>query len=212
MKGAIVTIDAMGCQKAIAQQIVLEGGGYVLAVKDNQPKLHEAIIAFFAKLEKEGAVDASQRQFETQEKGHGRWENRYYSLAKLPPDFPLATQWPSIAALGMAVRVFRRSDGSETRDVRYFIVSDYLSGKRFAQAVRGHWGIENGLHWVLDVTFAEDQSRARERRLADNLSWLRRFAISMLKQHPSKDSIKGKMQIAGWNNAFLTQVLVGKAT
>lgn len=212
VEGAIVTIDAMGCQKTIAQQIVRAGGGYVLAVKDNQPKLHEAIIAFFAKLEKEGSLDASQRQFETHEKGHGRWESRYYSLAKLPPDFALAAQWPSVAALGMAVRVFRRSDGSESRDVRYFIASDYLSGKRFAQAVRGHWGIENSLHWVLDVTFAEDQSRARERRLADNLSWLRRFAISMLKQHPSKDSIKGKMQVAGWNNAFLTQVLASKAT
>jgi predicted transposase YbfD/YdcC len=212
VKGAIVTIDAMGCQKAIAQQIVREGGDYVLAVKDNQPKLHETLIAFFGELEKEGAIEASQRKYETHEKGHGRLESRYYCLAKLPPNFHLAASWPSVAALGMAVRVFRRSEGSETRDVRYFIASDYLSGKRFAQAVRGHWGIENSLHWVLDVTFAEDQSRARERRLADNLSWLRRFAISMLKQHPSKDSIKGKMQIAGWNNAFLTQVLASKAT
>ena len=94
----------------------------------------------------------------------------------------------------------------------YFIVSRYLSGKRFAQSVRGHWGIENSLHWVLDVTFNEDQSRARERHLADNLSWLRRFAISLLKQHPSKTSIKGKSQIAGWSNDFLLQVLATQGT
>ncbi len=112
----------------------------------------------------------------------------------------------------MVVRVTTNSDGSESGDVRYFIVSRYMSGRRFAQSVRGHWGIENSLHWVLDVTFDEDQSRARERRLADNLSWLRRFAISLLKQHPSKHSIKGKSETAGWNNGFLLQVLTIQQT
>ena len=92
----------------------------------------------------------------------------------------------------MAVRTTERADGTTTGDVRYFISSAFLSGKRFAEAVRGHWGIENSLHWVLDVTFDEDQTRTRNRRMADNLSWLRRLAISMLKRHPSKDSIKGK--------------------
>ena len=110
----------------------------------------------------------------------------------------------------MAVRATERSDGTTSGDVRYFISSRYLSGKRFAQAVRGHWGIENSLHWVLDVTFDEDQSRTRERRMADNLSWLRRFAISLLKRHPSKHSIKGKSQIAGWSNEFLMEVLTAK--
>ena len=92
----------------------------------------------------------------------------------------------------------------------YFIVSSFLDGQRFARAVRGHWGIENSLHWVLDVTFNEDQSRTRNRHMADNLSWLRRFAISLLKRHPSNHSIKGKCQIAGWNNEFLMQVLAGQ--
>ena len=105
-----------------------------------------------------------------------------------------------------------KSDGTKSDDVRYFIASRYLSGERFARSVRGHWGIENSLHWVLDVTFNEDQSRARERRMADNLSWLRRFGISLLKQHPSKDSIKGKSQIAGWSNDFLMQVLATQHT
>lgn len=112
----------------------------------------------------------------------------------------------------MAVRIAETGDGTRSEDVRYFITSRYLSGKRFAQSVRGHWAIENSLHWVFAVTFNEDQSRARERRLADNLSWLRRFAISLLKQHPSKDSIKGKSQVAGWNDDFLMQVLTAQIT
>jgi len=112
----------------------------------------------------------------------------------------------------MAIRMTEKNGGTTSNDVRYFIVSRYLSGQRFAQAVRGHWGIENSLHWVLDVTFHEDQSRTRERHMADNLSWLRRFAISLLKRHPSKHSIKGKSEIAGWNNNFLMQVLAAQRT
>jgi len=124
-------------------------------------------------------------------------DDRYYYLAKSPDDSALKKHWPGTKAIGMAVRITENNDGTSNDDVRYFIAGRYLSGKRFAQSVRGHWGIENSLHWVLDVTFNEDQSRARERHLADNLSWLRRFGISLLKQHPSKDSIKGKSQIAG---------------
>ena len=212
IQGAVVTIDAMGCQKAIAKKIKNSGGDYVLAVKDNQPKLHEAIQEFFVGAIEDDHAKASRRQFETHEKGHGRMDDRYYCLAKLPDDFGFKKQWPSVKAIGMAVRITETSDGSRTKDVRYFIASRYLSGKRFAQSVRGHWAIENSLHWVLDVTFNEDQSRARERHLADNLSWLRRFAISLLKQHPSKDSIKGKSQVAGWNNDFLMQVLAAQMT
>jgi len=155
---------------------------------------------------------AHTRRHETREKGHGRIDERYYYLAKLPADFPLKKQWPCLKAIGMAISMTTGDDGTERGDVRYFIVSRYLSGQRFARSVRGHWGIENSLHWVLDVTFDEDQSRARQRRLADNLSWLRRFAISLLKQHPSKHSIKGKSEIAGWNNDFLLQVLTTQRT
>jgi predicted transposase YbfD/YdcC len=202
IQGAVVTIDAMGCQKEIAKKIKGGGGDYVLAVKDNQPKLHEAIREFFAKTFADDILQESQRRHETHEMGHGRRDDRYYYLAKLPANFAFKKQWPGIKAIGMAVRITEKNDGTRSEDVRYFIASRYLSGKRFAQSVRGHWAIENSLHWVLDVTFNEDQSRARERHLADNLSWLRRFGISLLKKHPSKDSIKGKSQIAGWNNDF----------
>jgi len=210
VKGAIVTIDAMGCQKEIARKIVDAKGDYVLAVKDNQPKLHEAIKELFSDERQGDLVKMPHREHQTSEKGHGRSDERYYVLAKIPRHFPLKDAWPGAKAIGMAVRVTENSDGTTSGDVRYFISSCYLSGKRFAQAVRGHWGIENSLHWVLDVTFDEDQNRTRQRRIADNLSWLRRFAISLLKRHPSNHSIKGKSEMAGWSNEFLMQVLTGQ--
>ena len=208
VKGAIVTIDAMGCQKAIAKKIVDAKGDYVLAVKDNQPKLHEAIKGLFSDERHGELLKMPHRKHQTSEKGHGRSDERCYVLAKIPRNSLLKDQWPGIKAVGMAVRITEKRDGTTSGDVRYFITSCYLSGKRFAQAVRGHWGIENSLHWVLDVTFDEDRSRTRKRRIADNLSWLRRFAISLLKRHPSNHSIKGKSQIAGWSNEFLMQVLM----
>ena len=212
VKGAIVTIDAMGCQKEIAKKIVTEKGDYVLAVKENQPKLYQAIQEVFCGHLENDLQHVPHRRHETRETGHGRSDERYYYLAKLPRDFPLRKEWPSVKAIGMAVRITEKSDGTTSDDVRYFIVSRTLSGERFAQAVRGHWGIENSLHWVLDVTFDEDQSRTRNRHMANNLSWLRRFAISLLKRHPSPDSIKGKRERAGWSNDFLMQVLVAQRT
>jgi predicted transposase YbfD/YdcC len=207
VQGAVVTIDAMGCQKDIARKIVNAQGDYVLAVKDNQPKLYEAIAEVFSDERQDTLLKMPHRKHQTGEQGHGRRDERYYVLAQIPPHFPLPENWPGAKAIGMAVRLTEKRDGTLSGDTRYFITSRYLSGPRFAQAVRGHWGIENSLHWVLDVTFDEDQSRTRNRHMADNLSWLRRFAISLLKRHPLQDSIKGKCQIAGWNNEFLLEVL-----
>lgn len=212
VKGAVVTIDAMGCQKEIARKIVDARGDYVLAVKDNQPKLHQAIKAVFSDESQDALMKMPHREHQSSEKSHGRKDERYYVLAKLPADFALKDQWPGAKAAGMVLRITEDRDGQTTSDVRYFISSSFMSGKRFAQAVRGHWSIENSLHWVLDVTFDEDQSRTRNRRMADNLSWLRRFAISLLKRHPATGSIKGKSRIAGWNNDFLMQVLIAKGT
>ena len=127
-------------------------------------------------------------------------------LTRVPPDFALKEEWPWIKAIGYAVRITRHADGSETDEVRYYMLSRYLSGKRFGEAVRGHWGIES-MHWVLDVKFREDDSRTRERTLGNNLSWLRRFAVTLLKRHPIKDSIRGKMIRCMMNTEFLTEVL-----
>ena len=203
---ALITIDAMGCQKEIARQIVAGGGDFVIAVKDNQPRLREAIAAHFLAHIERDREDLRYRQFETSETGHGRLDERSYYLTKVPPDFALKKEWPWVKAIGYSVRISRGADGKETDEVRYYILSRYLSGKRFSEAVRGHWGIE-ALHWVLDVNFREDDSRTRERTLGNHLSWLRRFAVTLLKRHPVKDSLRGKMIRCMMDTGFLAEVL-----
>lgn len=202
----IVTIDAIGCQKDIVEQIVAEGGDFVLAVKDNQPNLKAAIASFFGDQVERDFEDLHYRFYETHDAGHGRMDERAYYLAKTPRAFAAADDWPEVQAIGYALRLTQHPDGHETSEVRYYVSSRYLSGKRFAEAVRGHWGIES-MHWVLDVTFREDDSRTRERTLGNNLSWLRRFALSLLKRHPVKDSLRGKMLRCGYDTGFLTEVL-----
>ena len=140
IKGAVVTIDAMGCQKAIAKKITSGGGDFAIAVKGNQQKLYNAIQDVFNSYTEDDFDEVQHRRHETCDKSHGRIDRRYYYLVKLPADFPLKKQWPGIKAIGMVVRVTTNSDGSESGDVRYFIVSRYMSGPRFAQSVRGHWG------------------------------------------------------------------------
>ncbi len=203
---SLITIDAMGCQKEIAGDIVDGGGDFVISVKDNQPKLKETIEAYFEKHLELDLEDLKYRCHETSESAHGRIDERSYFLTKIPPDFALKKEWPWIKAIGYSLRVTQHADGSETDETRYYILSRYLSGKRFSEAVRGHWGIES-MHWVLDVNFREDDSRTRERTLGNNLSWLRRFAVSLLKRHPVKDSLRGKMIRCMMNTEFLTEVL-----
>jgi predicted transposase YbfD/YdcC len=206
LNGTLITIDAMGCQKEIVKQVVTGGGDCVIAVKDNQPKLLAAIQAHvFDHLERD-LGDLRYRYHETLDEGHGRIDERSYSLMKVPRDFAPAKDWPWVKAIGYSVRITRHADGRESDEVRYYLSSRYLSGKRFGEAVRGHWGIE-AMHWVLDVNFREDDSRTRERTLGNNLSWLRRFAVTLLKRHPGKDSLRGKMMSCMLNTDYLTQVL-----
>ena len=206
LTNSVVTIDAMGCQKEIARQVVAGGGDFVIAVKDNQPKLRAAVVDYFLGHLERDLTDLRHRTRETAESGHGRHDERSYVLTKVPPGFAPAKEWPWIKAIGYAVRITRHADGRETDEVRYYVLSRYLSGQRFGAAVRGHWAIE-AMHWVLDVNFREDGSRTRERTLGNNLSWLRRFAVTLLKRHPVKDSLRGKMVRCLMNPAFLTEVL-----
>jgi predicted transposase YbfD/YdcC len=206
LKGALVTIDAMGCQKEIARQVVEGGGDFVIALKDNQPKLREAVEAYFHAHLGQDFEDLRYRHHETSEEGHGRSDERAYYLTKVPPGFAVKKEWPWVKAIGYAARVSVDGSGRETSEIRYFILSRYLSGKRFSEAVRGHWAIES-MHWTLDVTFREDDSRTRERTLGNNLSWLRRFAVTLLKRHANKDSLRGKMVRCLMNTDFLTEVL-----
>jgi predicted transposase YbfD/YdcC len=203
---SIITIDAIGCQKSIIKQIKNGRGDCVIAVKKNQPKLYAAIEAFLADAIEADFQDRQYRHHHTSEMGHGRTEERLYSLAKVPADFSQRKAWPQVKAIGYALRYTQHADGSESVEIRYYVSTRLLSGKRFAEAVRGHWSIES-MHWVLDVTFREDAQPTLHRRLVANLSWLRRFAITLLKRHPSKDSIKGKVQACGWSTDFLEEVL-----
>ena len=210
IKGCLVTIDAMGCQRQIAQKIIDQQADYVLAVKDNQPKLCAAIRDFFSRHLEDDLQHAAHRRHETHEQGHGRIDDRYYYLAKLPDDFPLAEKWAGLKAIGMAVRVTEHADGRTTDDVRYYITSRYSSGKKFAEAVRGHWGIENSLHWQLDVTFGEDQSRIRKGHADANFSLLRRAALSLLKNNKSRKlGVKNKRLCAAWSDDYRLEVLCG---
>jgi predicted transposase YbfD/YdcC len=202
----IITIDAMGCQKDIVEQIVDGGGDCVLAVKDNQPTLKAAIETYFNEHLERDLEDLRYRFHETRDEGHGRKDERTYFLTKPPRDFAPQEDWPWVKAIGYTLRLTQHADGTETDEVRYYICTRYLSGKRFAEAIRNHWSIES-MHWVLDVNFREDDSRTRERTLGNNLSWLRRFAITLLKRHPAKDSLRGKMVSCMASTAFLTEVL-----
>ena len=207
--GAFVTIDAMGCQTAIAEKIVDEGGHYVLAVKDNQPKLSAAIQAHFEDhLEDDFArIKVSRHRTVAKKNNHGRVEERDYFVTPVPDDFPETQRWKNLRALGIAINNTVRN-GKLSTEVRYYILDKYVSAKRFGSFVRGHWSIENNLHWQLDVTFGEDASRIRKANGAANMSILRRTALSMLKNETSfKRGIKGKRVSAALDETYLEKVL-----
>jgi predicted transposase YbfD/YdcC len=206
IEDSVVTIDAAGCQKNIAAQIIKDKGDYVLALKGNQGNLHRAIVEYVTKHMENDFRDIVARKHVEQIKGHGRIDEiTYYQLA-VPKDLAARNDWRGLRTIGVAIRHSKTSSG-ETDDVRFYISSLKLNVKRFATCVRGHWGIENTLHWCLDVTFREDENRVRNRTLGDNLAWLKRFAISLLKQVEDKESIAMRRRMAGWNPSYLAKVL-----
>ena len=205
LKGAIVTIDAMGCQKEIAQQIVAAKGDFVLSVKDNQPNLHAALQEHFERRHAAGRRGRRQH-LATRDKGHGRKEERHYYHTPIPPELEwIAREWPA-QSLGQVISHVNR-DGQETTEVRYYLSSLPPDAQRLAHAVRGHWGIENSLHWVLDVTFREDESRIRKDHGPANFALLRRIAINVIKQDTSKGSVRKKRKRAAWNDDALLNIL-----
>ncbi|SRR5579871_499143 len=206
LEGAIVTYDAMGCQKEIAQTIRDQGADYVLAVKDNQPRLHEDVLATFVEAF-EGNRGETYQQRVTQDQGHGRQERREYvvvrDLSKIR-DRPL---WSDLQSLAMVCSE-RTVGGVTTTETRYYISSCSGSVKQIADAIRGHWGIENSLHWSLDVTFGEDAHCLRKDHGPENMATLRRAALSLVKQERmEKGSLRRKRLRAGWNNAYLEKLL-----
>jgi predicted transposase YbfD/YdcC len=200
--GQVVTIDAIGCQKELAKQIVAQGGDYVLGLKANQPHLREEVQYFF---------DVPYRYHQTVEKEHGRIETRRCWLVEEVAIQWLARedQWPGLASIAR-VEAERRTGEKVSRETRYFLSSLTGSAARLAGAVRAHWGIETSLHWVLDVTFNEDQSRVRTRHAPENLAALRRLALNLVRHAKApKASVRASLKRAGWDLAFLETILVG---
>jgi predicted transposase YbfD/YdcC len=206
LEGAIVTIDAMGCQKEIAKLIIKQGGHYLLALKENQPKLYQDVVACFDKALEEGFAGLRYEVYHTTEKGHGRQEERVYTVIYDPPGLSTQGEWEGLKAIILVSRE-RVAGQHYSHEPHYYICSSAEVAKVLATGIRGHWGIENRVHWVLDVVFREDDCRTRTGNAAENLAWLRRVALAILKQDPSNGSLKGKRKQAGWDNAFLTHLL-----
>ena len=209
LKGCIVTIDAMGCQRAIAQTIVEQGADYVLALKGNQPTLAQAVEQFFVSGPEAEAHRTASAYHEQTEQGHGRVETRCaWISAELAPEVSTAA-WPGLHSIGM-VEATRTVAGETSVEPRFYLTSLPPDAEQFAQAVRKHWGVENQLHWSLDVTFREDQSRLRRGHGAENFAVLRHIALNLLRQEPSAKSLPRKRLACALNPAYLLKVLMGE--
>jgi predicted transposase YbfD/YdcC len=206
LQGALVTIDAMGTQKKIAAKIIAGGGDYLLPVKGNQEKLLQEIQETFAQAK---AVDFQGMEcdvYQTEERGHGRTERRTYRVLYELEQIQERYKWENLSIIGMCIRE-REQGGKRSVEEHYFIGSRNMDAKSYAGALRGHWSIENNLHWQLDVTFGEDANQVANRNAAQNLAVIRRQALALLKRHPAKLSIAKKRFKATLNESFLEQIL-----
>jgi predicted transposase YbfD/YdcC len=205
LNGVLVSLDAMGCQKEIAAKIVDKGGDYLLTVKDNQPSLRADIEACFAAAADQGGTHPGYSSYQTEERGHGREETRFYQVIE-NPELPSQAAWKDLRVIGMCYSECRR-EGKVTSEVRCFIGSRPGKAEMYGQALRNHWGIENNLHWQLDVNFREDDNRFSQPHGAENLALVRRLALSLLQQHPDKTSIACKRLRAALDPEFLREVI-----
>jgi len=211
IRGAIITIDAIGTQTAIAAQIVGSGGDYVLALKGNQETTHQGVVNYIDQQVESDFSHVAARSYETVEKGHGREEVRTYIQMPAPKTLPGYNRWNGLKSIGVVLLTCVRN-GKETTESRYYLSSLPLGVKQFARAVRAHWGIENACHWCLDVTYREDENRMRDENLRENFAWLRRFTLSLLKQAAGKESVAMMRRSCGWDDNVLLKVLTTERT
>jgi predicted transposase YbfD/YdcC len=211
LHGALVTIDAIGCQKALAKQIVAGGSDYVLIVKANQDRLLADIQQKVAQALEGELPKGATATHTSVNQGHGRLEQRSCIIVQDLAGIQDRRLWAGLTTVGMCCRE-RTVQGETSTEVWYFIGSRRMGARRYAQALRHHWGIENNLHWQLDVSFREDVSHIENQHGAANFAMFRKLALSLLKQHPRKDSIARKRKAAAANTAFLSEVLAGAAT
>ena len=200
LAGVVVTADALNCQREIAEQVIAQGGDYVLVLKGNQGTLYEDVKLFLDDPEVRLA------RAESTDGDHGRIEVRQAGVSHDIAWLQEMHAWPGLAAIG-TVTARRETRDKTSLETRYFLMSQAFSPERFAAIARAHWGIENGLHWVLDVTLNEDQMRHRKGHGPENLALLRRLALNLAKLEPSAGSMKGKLKRAGWDDAYLATLL-----
>jgi predicted transposase YbfD/YdcC len=210
LKGALVTIDAIGCQKAIAGKIVERGGDYVLAVKSNQERLLSDIQETVGKALDGEFAKHQVAMITTVDEGHGRREERTYTVITNLEKIRDRSAWPSLRVVGMCCRQ-RLVNGEETMESHYFIGSRKMGARKYAEALRNHWSIENNLHWQLDVSFDEDKSQIQDRTTAENFAVLRKLALMLLKRNPEPLSIARKRMKAALDPDFLAATLTAAA-
>ena len=207
IKGAVVTIDAAGCQKAIASKLIEKEAEFVLALKQNHPTLYQQTVDRFIEAVEEG--NPKMRHVRRCETSHGREETRDFYIMPAPANLYQRDQWKGLRSIGMVARQWEDlKTGRITGDVRYYLSSLPPKVKRFAETSRGHWGIENSLHWVLDVAFREDMCRVVNVNAAANISAMNRLALSVLKANQSvKRGVATKRRVAGWDENYLAEIL-----
>ncbi len=208
LQGCIVTIDAMGCQTEIVKDIVEKGADYVISLKGNQGNLHQAIKDYLDWAERIKFKEISFDYCETLEKGHGRIEERRCWITEEIGWLESKGAWKNLKSVVMVEAIREVMGGKKTVERRYFISSLEANAEQALKVVRGHWAIENELHWCLDIGFREDVNQVREATSAENLATLRHIGINLLKQEKScKRGIEGKRKKAGWDESYLLKVL-----